>query len=380
MKKGKTGAALLAALLVSLQLSAAVTQAESIEDKKAELQDVQQQMEEKDAQRENKKAEIKSAVDRLIAAQNELAAAKRGLAEVEGRQRDLEIQIRQNEAALYAKQQDYDRTREIYKKRLRDIYENGQVNYLDVLLGSTDFRDFASRMFLLQRVIHRDFALIARLETQKEALQAQQATLEANKRDLDATHAQVAAKQQLVQQKTAERQALYEQALAEKAQLDAEYEELQRSSAQITDMIKRMEEQGRITAAQHGSGRLSWPIYGEITSPFGWRVHPIWGTQIFHAGIDIACDYGDPIRAADGGVVIYAGWMGGYGNAVMIDHGGGLVTLYGHNTSLNVSEGESVSKGQVIAQAGSTGDSTGPHCHFEVRVHGEVTQPLDYLP
>ena len=79
-------------------------------------------------------------------------------------------------------------------------------------------------------------------------------------------------------------------------------------------------------------------------------------------------------------MVIYAGWMGGYGNAVMIDHGGGLVTLYGHNTSLNVSEGESVSKGQVIAQAGSTGDSTGPHCHFEVRVHGEVTQPLDYLP
>lgn len=187
-------------------------------------------------------------------------------------------------------------------------------------------------------------------------------------------------KKAYVEQKTAEQEQLYQEALAEKSRLDAEYEELQRNSQEITAMIQRMEQEGRMMASAHGSGQFTWPCYGEITSPFGWRVHPIWGTEIFHAGIDIGADYGQPIVAADSGTVIYAGWMGGYGNAVMIDHGGGLVTLYGHNSSLTVGVGENVSKGQTIALAGSTGNSTGPHCHFEVRIHGEVTSPLNYLP
>ncbi len=376
----KKGTALLAALLAGLQLSVPVSWAESIEDKKAELEDVQRQMDEKDAQREQKKQEIGNAVERLIAAQNELAEAKRKLAAIESRQRALEIRIRQNEADLGAKQHDYDVTRKIYEKRLRDIYENGQVNYLDVLLGSADFRDFASRMYLLQRVIRRDFDLIDRLEVQKEALLEQKAQLEEIRHQLNFAYAEGQAEQKIVAQKTVERQALYEQALAEKAQLDAEYEELQRNSQEITAMIQRMEEEGRLMPQAGGTGQLSWPVNGEITSPFGWRVHPIWGTQIFHAGLDIGADYGDPVHAADSGTVVYAGWMGGYGNAVMIDHGGGMVTLYGHNSSITVGEGEQVSKGQTIALACSTGNSTGPHCHFEVRIHGEVVSPLQYLP
>lgn len=376
----KTCAAALAAVLLGAQLTAPVTWAESIEDKKAELEDIQQQMDAKDAQREQKKQEIGNAVERLVAAQNELAEAKRKLAEIEGRQHALEIKIRQNEAALKAKEADYNKTRKVYEKRLRDIYENGQVNYLDVLLGSTDFRDFASRMYLLQRVIRRDFNLIDKLESQKEALEHQKTVLDDNKRELDAIHAEATAEQKIIAQKTVERQALYEQALAEKAKLDAEYEELQRNSQEITAMIQRMEEEGRLAAQAHGSGQFMWPVNGEITSPFGWRVHPIWGTQIFHAGLDIGADYGEPVHAADSGTVVYAGWMGGYGNAVMIDHGGGLVTLYGHNSSITVGEGQQVSKGETIALAGSTGNSTGPHCHFEVRVHGEVTNPLQYLP
>lgn len=376
----KTCAAALAAVLLGAQLTAPVTWAESIEDKKAELEDIQQQMDAKDAQREQKKQEIGNAVERLVAAQNELAEAKRKLAEIEGRQHALEIKIRQNEAALKAKEADYNKTRKVYEKRLRDIYENGQVNYLDVLLGSTDFRDFASRMYLLQRVIRRDFNLIDKLESQKEALEHQKTVLDDNKRELDAIHAEATAEQKIIAQKTVERQALYEQALAEKAKLDAEYEELQRNSQEITAMIQRMEEEGRLAPQAGGTGQFMWPVNGEITSPFGWRVHPIWGTQIFHAGLDIGADYGEPVHAADSGTVVYAGWMGGYGNAVMIDHGGGLVTLYGHNSSITVGEGQQVSKGETIALAGSTGNSTGPHCHFEVRVHGEVTSPLQYLP
>ena len=376
----KKCAALVAALLLGTQLSASVSWAETIEEKRAQLDEIQQKLGEKDAQLEDKKKEISNAMERLILTQEELAEAKRKLAAIESRQQALSIKIRQNEAALAAKQKEYDKSRSVYKKRLRDIYENGQVNYLDVLLGAADFRDFSSRMYLLQRVIRRDFALIDRLEEQREALLQQKAELDDIRKQLAAAHAESQKEKEIVAQKTVERQKLYEQALAEKAQLDAEYEELQRNSQEITAMIQRMEQEGRMMPQAGGTGQLAWPVNGEITSPFGWRVQPIWGTQIFHAGLDIGADYGDPVHAADSGTVVFAGWMGGYGNAVMIDHGGGMVTLYGHNSSITVGEGEQVSKGQTIALAGSTGNSTGPHCHFEVRIHGEVVSPLQYLP
>ena len=122
-----------------------------------------------------------------------------------------------------------------------------------------------------------------------------------------------------------------------------------------------------------------WPVNGVITSPFGYRNHPIFGRQILHSGIDIGVDYGTPVHAADSGVVVEADWISGYGYAVVIDHGNGLSTLYGHNESLAVSAGQSVSKGQGIAYAGSTGNSTGPHVHFEVRSNGEPVDPMGYL-
>ena len=128
-----------------------------------------------------------------------------------------------------------------------------------------------------------------------------------------------------------------------------------------------------------GTGQLAWPVSGVITSGFGWREHPIFGRQIFHTGIDIGVDEGTPVHAADSGTVVYSGWMDGYGYAVVIDHGNGISTLCAHNSDLAVSEGQSVSKGAVIAYAGSTGNATGPHVHFEVRVNGDPVNPLGYL-
>lgn len=124
---------------------------------------------------------------------------------------------------------------------------------------------------------------------------------------------------------------------------------------------------------------MIWPLSGPITSEYGWRTHPIYGTQKFHSGLDIGGEYGLPIQAAAAGTVIYADWMSGYGNTVMIDHGGGVVTLYGHNESLNVQVGQLVGQGQIIAMCGSTGNSTGPHCHFEVEVNGDVVDPNIFL-
>ena len=128
-----------------------------------------------------------------------------------------------------------------------------------------------------------------------------------------------------------------------------------------------------------GTGRYLWPADGSPSSPFGYRVHPIFGTLRFHSGLDIAAGGGAPIRAADSGTVIHSGWYGGYGNCLIIDHGGGYSTLYAHCSALYVSYGQAVRQGQTVAAVGSTGYSTGPHLHFEVRINGNPVDPRGFL-
>ncbi|MDD4722998.1 MAG: peptidoglycan DD-metalloendopeptidase family protein [Acidaminococcaceae bacterium] len=369
-----------AIVLVAMIFTVAMpTYADSLEDEKAKLEGVQQQLQNKEAERDDHKKEVSNAIDKLMLAQKELAEAKQDLQVVEEQQADLELKIKTTQITIEKNKKEFLKTKKIYSKRLREIYINGQINYLDVLLGAKDFSDFSSRMYLLQRIISSDISLLNKLEKQKQDLADKQQALEENKKELDKVYAKVEAKKQLVEAKTAERRAIYATALEEQNRLEQEYNELMESSKNISAMIQNMEQEGTMGSV-HGSGRFIWSIHGEITSPFGWRTHPIFGTQTFHSGVDIGADYGDPILAADAGTIIYAGWISGYGNAVMIDHGSGLVTLYGHNTEVLVSVGQQVAQGQIIAHAGSTGNSTGPHCHFEVRLHGEPVNPMNYLP
>lgn len=378
MTKKEIMAALMA-VTIFLNLISPVGAA-SIQDKQAELESIQQQLYNKDMERENAKKVVASATDRLIEAQSQLSVAQNELATVEEEREDLEQQIDSNTVAIDKKKDQVKQRVNVYRGRLRDIYINGQINYLDVLLGAKDFSDFSSRMYLLKRVIASDISLLEDLKKKRAELEANQEILKSNMAKIKVVHSEVSSKQQLVAQKTSEREAAYNDALAEQERLDEEYNELMATSERIANMIRNLESGGTISSSSIVSSGYAWPIAGEITSPFGWRVHPVFGTEKFHTGLDIAADYGDPIVASNSGTVIYADWMGGYGNAVMIDHGGGIVTLYGHNSSLAVYDGQQVAKGQIIAYAGSTGYSTGPHCHFEVRIHGEVTDPLDYLP
>ena len=378
MTKKEIMAALMA-VTIFLNLISPVGAA-SIQAKQAELESIHQQLYNKDMERENAKKVVASATDRLIEAQSQLSVAQNELATVEEEREDLEQQIDSNTVAIDKKKDQVKQRVNVYRGRLRDIYINGQINYLDVLLGAKDFSDFSSRMYLLKRVIASDISLLEDLKKKRAELEANQEILESNMAKIKVVHSEVSSKQQLVAQKTSEREAAYNDALAEQERLDEEYNELMATSERIANMIRNLESGGTISSSSIVSSGYAWPIAGEITSPFGWRVHPVFGTEKFHTGLDIAADYGDPIVASNSGTVIYADWMGGYGNAVMIDHGGGIVTLYGHNSSLAVYDGQQVAKGQIIAYAGSTGYSTGPHCHFEVRIHGEVTDPLDYLP
>ena len=380
MKK-KLTALVAAGIIAVLPLFGALGFASTADDKRAELNDVKQQMADMQARKEEAKRKAESAnaqLSEIMDNLNELQAQANGL---QAKSDVLQDKINKNQAELEKKQQEVDQRMVIYRKRLRDIYINGQINYLDVLLGAKDFSDFSSRMYLLQKIISSDLAMLDQLRRDAEEINTRKQQLAAEMKEIKTTQAELEAKKAKVNKLREERAQVLYKAQEEEANSQAEYDRLLAISENIAAMLRNMESSGGgAQAGRGGTGRFMWPCSGPITSYYGWRTHPIFGTTKYHSGMDIAVDTGTPIQAADSGTVVYSGWLGGYGNCVMIDHGGGLVTLYGHNSALNVSEGQYVNKGTVIAYAGSTGYSTGPHCHFEVRLHGELTEPLNYLP
>ena len=380
MLKGRLMALALAAGLALLPLFAAFGFASEADDKQAELNEVQSQMQKMQERKEKARQKAAAASEGLEEIQSRLNELQAQARELQAKSNALQAKINDNQAKLAKKKAEVEQRKKIYSQRLRQIYINGQVNYLDVLLGAKDFGDFSSRMYLLQKIVSSDIAMLQQLQKDEAEIKSRQEQLDAEMKEIKSTKAELEDKRARANKLKEQRSYMLYKAQEEEQQSQSEYERLLAISENITAMLRNMESSGGGSSSSGGTGRFMWPCRGEITSYFGWRTHPIFGTTKYHSGMDIAVDYGTPIMAADSGTVIYSGWLGGYGYAVMIDHGSGLVTLYAHNQSLNVYEGQYVTKGTCIAYAGSTGYSTGPHCHFEVRLHGEVTEPLNYLP
>ncbi len=415
MKKLPAAIVMLALALMPLQSSA--DEIEELESEKAEY-DAQAQ----EAQRMSDQlwAEIESVSEVKRVLDQEAAEATADYEQKQGALNETLARIDENELKFRAAQDDYNNKRGLMSKRVRDIYINGQISYLDVLFGAKDFGDLFTRMDLLKRVVMQDYDLVQEVLKYQEELRKIGAQLEEDRKVQFELAREAEYAKTVKDAKVARQQDLINRMQNDKAIYDRQYDELMAASAHVAELIKQSkwraaaeaaareraaaEARAREEAAQRAreaaanqsnvsepnyevesysppssGGAMIWPVSGPITSPFGWRTHPIFGTQRFHSGLDIGSDYGVPICAALGGVVIESGWIGGYGNTIMIDHGGGIVTLYGHNESLAVGVGQTVSQGQVVAYCGSTGNSTGPHCHFEVRLNGEPVSPYNYL-
>ena len=373
-KKGKKAAAALLSAVYLMTL-APLAQAETLEEQRdAHI--------EKAEQAQKKKNEIESRIEGLSeekrAVDEAADEATKAYKDVKKELDATEARIDENEDKLKVLNKDFVVKRDQLAKRVRDIYINGQINYLDVLFGAKDFQDFFTRMDLLKRVIQQDYDLVQVVFAEKTAIETSQKELEQDKTAKEKLVASAADRKKEAEKKQAAKQAIIDKMETDRATQERIINENLAASKEVEQMIRNSRYQPA-SPALSGSGALNWPISGPITSPFGWRVHPITGASRFHSGIDIGGDYGDTIHAAGAGIVSYAGWISGYGYAVIIDHGGGISTLYGHNQALLVSEGQSVSQGQAIAECGSTGNSTGPHCHFEVRVDGEPVDPMGYL-
>ncbi|HYF79897.1 MAG TPA: peptidoglycan DD-metalloendopeptidase family protein [Symbiobacteriaceae bacterium] len=286
--------------------------------------------------------------------------------------------LKKVEADLQQAEQQYEERKRLFASRVRAIHEAGSVNYIGVLLGSNSFRDFISRFDTIKLLVKRDSRLFASIKDEKQQLEEKRTDVANQQTKLLALQARALEREQQVASRRAEFEQVSRSLTTRVSGLRAQLEAYDAETEAIADKVWELQQK-----QQHTGGGAFAPIYPVrnyvITDTFGPRLHPILNEWRQHYGTDFAATYGTPVFAIDSGVVIMAGWNDAYGNLVVIDHGNGIASWYGHSSKLLVSVGEKVAQGQQIANAGSTGWSTGPHVHLEIHVNGDPVDPMSYL-
>jgi murein DD-endopeptidase MepM/ murein hydrolase activator NlpD len=298
----------------------------------------------------------------------------------------LHAQINKVEELLQAARQEINKTgalveerTEYFNQRLNEIYQQGEVSFLAVLLQATSVTDFLTRFDFMQKIAENDVHNLKELEQARQKLVEKEADLQEKADNYSFLKTQKEHKQRQMELQSRQKNNLLKTIEQQKSEYSRSIDELDQVRKSLDKFIR--EWQASHQEAYMGSGKMGWPLpgYSKITSKFGYRIHPLFKKKSFHAGIDIAAPTGTPVRASENGRVIYVGNKGGYGQAIILDHGGGISTQYSHLSAYLVKAGDLVLKGDPIGKIGSTGWSTGPHLDFIIRVNGEPQNPLNYV-
>jgi murein DD-endopeptidase MepM/ murein hydrolase activator NlpD len=351
--------------------------ADEIDKAQQELQDVSRQIESQRSQLNQIKQQEKSIMGQLQNLEQDMVDKEKQIEILAARIHALEEDIKATEEEIAQKEEELQVQIDYLCERLLYMYEDGMdVSYLEVLFSATNIRDFLTRYDLLQYVVEQDMNLIDTINKNKRALDIKKNDLEIQKKELLTMREVQEAQRRQLEEQADQKKEILSNVRVEKKAYEKALEELERTSRELEELIRRSQ-----SGEQLGTGIYTWPApgYRSITSAYGMRYHPILKTNKMHTGVDIGAPMGAKIVAADSGKVMFAGWQGGYGQTIIIDHGAGMSTLYAHQSKFAVSSGQSVNKGDVIGYVGSTGWSTGPHLHFEVRVNGNPTNPMSYL-
>jgi murein DD-endopeptidase MepM/ murein hydrolase activator NlpD len=353
-----------------------VTAGGSIADLQQKQKNIEQQIKQIREKAAVLKGEQKSIQQEIDSLDGELRALSLEIDSYELQKQEINMKIAESEQKITELNQEIDKNNEVLEERLRVMYKNGSAGYMEVILKSENLIDALTRMDMIQLIVESDVELLKNINDQKIQVEDLKVEQETKRMELTAVINNLNAKQDEVTIASRSKEVYM-------SSLKSNLKEIQRQEAAMEAQSEQIERD--ILAAQraveYAGGEMTWPVPGQyrVTSNFGGRADPITGAWSSHGGTDIAAPYASTIVSANDGVVIFAGWHYSYGNYVIVDHGGGIATLYGHCSKLLVGKGQAVSRGEKIALVGSTGYSTGNHLHFEVRINGVRTQPMDYL-
>jgi murein DD-endopeptidase MepM/ murein hydrolase activator NlpD len=377
MIRKKLPAALLLALFMLSALFPAY--ADQLDDTQQELQNVNRALNQQQQQLNQTQKAEQGVIAQMAVLEKEIKDAEDDLSETTVKIDVLKIKITEVQEDIEIKQHAIAEKSKQLGDRLVYIFEDGNVSYLEILFSSNDFSDFLTRYEMLSVIVSNDKELINTIKKERAELEMTKGDLEVSSKELE----QVFTTQQNLKNdlefRQNEKQKMLQTIQNEKAKYQEAIDELESNSYKLEQMIRSIQVQSG--GGRAGTGVYTWPLpgYSTITSPFGMRFHPILQVRKLHTGVDIAAPSGANIVAADDGTVIFSASNGGYGQTIIIDHGKNMSTLYAHQSVLIAKVGDEVTKGQIIGKVGTTGWSTGPHLHFEVRVNGTPTDPMSYI-
>lgn len=347
-----------------------------LEKLKKQQESIQNQINKTKSLINQKKSQTKNVSNQIKNLDSQLDEQIKSLEEVEQQMTVLEQKIVETQKELETVVADANNHRDLIDKRVRIMYQSGYSGYLDVLFSSESFSDFISRFELVKKIVQSDSEILVSMKEYQEKVDQKKMQLDSEQQEKENLLSNINEKKNSTELTLKDKEKAMQDLKNDLKELERLEDKLIQESSDIGRKIVSLQ-----SKEKYIGGKLLWPSpgYTKITSPFGYRIHPVLKTKKLHTGIDIAVPANSKIVAANSGKVIYAGYYGGYGNAVIIDHGGKISTLYAHNNKLLVKEGDTVAKGDTISKSGSTGLSTGPHLHFEVRENGKCVDPLPYL-
>ena len=357
------------------------TSTDSITELREKSEEIKEKVDETIKQKEKIEEELSANLQEIQKLDEKIFQMEKELLDLDIKLKKINKEVKENKELLEETQKKYDNQKDLLEKRLVILYECGEVQYIDVLLKSNSMADFISNYYLITEVISYDTELLENVEKQKKIIETTKEKLAKEQENL-VTQSQTQQKTSRVLSNTKiMRESFIAKLTEEEQELQTQIDEYNTRFAEIEAEIAVLAEENLELGKYYIGGVMAWPVpgYTRITSKYGMRIHPITGVYKLHTGIDIGAPLGVDFIAAATGVVSKAEYNSAYGNMVIINHGGGIQTLYAHGQEILVEVGQLVSQGEPILKVGSTGYSTGPHAHFEVRENGNVVNPMPYI-
>lgn len=368
-------------LIIMLSLSTVSTAfADDLNKKQNQLDNVQDNIKDLQGKIKNIKGEKRTVVSQLNVLDNQISRTRGELNRLTTQVSQTNSTISRTLEELDKAIEEYDDQKGVYSERVKAIYINGPSGYMDILLSAESFSDFISRIDMVKKIMSYDTNLLEEMKDKQEEIKVKKALLDDKKAQLEKLKSGVLAQRSVLDDANKRKKAYYSKLNNDQKELEKALAEEERTSRMLEKQIQQ------IIASQQGSGGSFsgnvgsiLKVSAKITSPYGMRYHPILHKYKMHTGVDYGVKSGTSVYSMADGKVIIAKYLSGYGNTVVVDHGGGITSLYAHNSALVVSVGQKVSKGQQVSKSGSTGYSTGPHLHFEVRKNGTPINPMPYV-